>query len=74
MSGFCINYFIYLSGFAIFFLTILSILSFTNLEALRIKKGKEKNSGILLLISAGVIYNINLILAVCNFTSCITLF
>lgn len=56
MSGFCLNYCIYVSAAAIFFLVILSILAFINAEALRIKEGKEKNSALLLLISAGVLY------------------
>jgi hypothetical protein len=52
--GFCLNYTLGVSIVGVFFLSILSIMSFVNVESLKIEKDKNKNSALALAITAGV--------------------
>lgn len=52
MSNFLINYFFILSVAGFIVLFILSVLSFVNVEALKIENDKHLNSGIILLITS----------------------
>ena len=68
------NYCLYISLAGFFVLLIFSIMSFTNVEALQITKGKNKNSGIILLICSIVILQIFLFLVVWNYCRFFLLF
>lgn len=56
MSSFFLNYCFYMSIAGVVVLLILSILAFVNLESLKIKEGKHTQSGIILIITAIVLY------------------
>ena len=54
MSIFWVMYFLFIGLAGFFVLLILSILAFTNVQALKIKEGNNVNSGVILLITAFV--------------------
>lgn len=55
MSGFCLNFFIFISIFAVFFFSILSIMIFFNSEALEVDEKNKINKTFKVLVAGGVI-------------------
>ncbi len=61
----CYLFLISIAGF--FILTVLSILAFINHKALRIKKDKHIHSGIMLIITAVVVFFYSDIFDICDY-------
>ncbi len=54
MAGFCLNFFILISTFAIFFFSILAVMVFLKSEALGIKEDNKIKNTIKIVIACGV--------------------